>query len=149
MVGEVFAGLGALKAAFDITKALKDIDDTVRLNAAIIELQEKILAAREAQSALLELVGELKKEVASFKAWEREKESYELKDLGWGAFAYMLKKAMRGAEPPHWICTNCYEHKHIAKLQHIMKPREGQVWTCPSCKNTIHPSKGLPEWMDG
>jgi len=50
VVGEVFAGLGALKTAFDIAKGLKDIDDAARRNAAVIELQEKILAAREAQS---------------------------------------------------------------------------------------------------
>ena len=45
MVGEVFAGIGALKTAFDIAKGLKDIDDATRRNAAVIELQEKILTA--------------------------------------------------------------------------------------------------------
>jgi hypothetical protein len=44
MVGEVFAGIGALKTAFDIAKGLKDIDDVARRNAAVIELQEKILS---------------------------------------------------------------------------------------------------------
>ena len=47
MVGEVFAGLSALKTAFDIAKGLKDIDDATRRNAAVIELQEKILLAQE------------------------------------------------------------------------------------------------------
>jgi len=42
MVGEVFAGLGAIKTAFDIAKGLKDIDDAARRNAAVIELQQKI-----------------------------------------------------------------------------------------------------------
>jgi hypothetical protein len=35
MVAEVFAGLGALKTAFDIAKGLKDIDDATRRNAAV------------------------------------------------------------------------------------------------------------------
>jgi hypothetical protein len=40
MVAEVFAGLGSIKAAFDIAKGRKDIDDATRRNTAIIELQE-------------------------------------------------------------------------------------------------------------
>jgi hypothetical protein len=149
MVGEVFAGLSALKTAFDLAKGLKDIDDAARRNAAVIELQEKILAAREAQSALLDRVGELEKEVAGFETWEREKRRYDLKNLGWGAFAYMLKKAERGTEPPRWICTNCYEHGHIATLQYgSLKKGEGFVWFCPSCKNTIMPNTGTIQWID-
>jgi hypothetical protein len=50
MAGEIFAGLSAIKTAFDIAKGLKDIDDATRRNAAVIELQEKILAAQEAIS---------------------------------------------------------------------------------------------------
>ena len=50
MVAEVFAGLSAIKTAFDLAKGLKDIDDATRRNAVIIELQEKILSARDAQS---------------------------------------------------------------------------------------------------
>ncbi len=51
MVAEVFAGLGAIKTAFDLAKGLKDIDDATRRNAAVIKLQEKILDAQQAQSA--------------------------------------------------------------------------------------------------
>src|SRR5258705_1817703 len=148
MVGEAIAGLSALKSAFDIAKGLKDIDDAVRRNGAVIELQEKILAAREAQTVLLDRVDELEKEVASFERWEREKQRYELKDLGWGAFAYMLKPPERGTEPPHWLCTNCYEHNHKALIQRISKKGEGLVWTCPACKNTIRPNIGAIACMD-
>lgn len=85
MVGEVFAGLGALKTAFDIAKGLKDIDDATRRNAAVIELQEKILAAREAQSTLLDRVGQLEEKVTSFETWDAEKARYELRQLIRGA----------------------------------------------------------------
>ena len=70
MVAEIYAGLGAFKAMFDIAKGLKDIDDAARRNAAVIELQEKILVAQEAQSTLINRVGELEKEVAGLKSWE-------------------------------------------------------------------------------
>jgi len=149
MVGEVFAGLGALKTAFDLAKGLKDIDDTARRNAAVIELQEKILTAQVEQAALLDQIRKLEKEVAGFETWEREKQRYELKNLGWGAFAYMLKKAERGTEPPRWICANCYEHDHIATVQYgIFKSGEGYTWYCPSCKNTLMPNTGTITWID-
>ena len=50
MVAEVFAGLSAIKSALDIAKGLKDISDAAARNMAVVELTEKILAARELQS---------------------------------------------------------------------------------------------------
>jgi rubrerythrin len=149
MLGETVMGLSALKTAFDMAKALKDMDSAVARNAAVIELQESILTAQQAQAALVKRVDDLEKEVAAFEAWETEKNRYELKSLGIGAFVYMLKKIERSATPPHWACTNCYEHKHIAIVQYgQLKQGQGQAWHCPSCKNTILPSRGTVEWMD-
>jgi uncharacterized protein YlxW (UPF0749 family) len=87
MVAEVFAGLSALKTAFDIAKGLKDIDDAARRNAAVIELQEKILSAQRSQSTLIETVSELEKKIAEMKAWESDKQRYELKAIAPGIFA--------------------------------------------------------------
>ena len=70
VVTETIAGLSAIKTAFDMTKALKDINDAAIRNAAVIELQEKILAAQAAQFALVERVGELEKEVTRFETWK-------------------------------------------------------------------------------
>ena len=136
MVGEAIAGLSAVKTAFDIAKGLKDIDDASRRNAAVIELQEKILTAQSAQAALIERVGYLEKEVARFETWETEKQRYELKDVGMGSLAYSVKDAMRGSEPPHQICAACYEHRKKS----ILQPGD-EAWhsvlKCPECKTTI------------
>jgi hypothetical protein len=91
MVGEAFAGLSALKTAFDLAKGLKDINDAALRNAAVIELQEKILSAQQTQSALAEQVGELEKEVARLKDWEAEKKRYQLTELGPGIVAFSIK----------------------------------------------------------
>jgi hypothetical protein len=98
MLGEAAMGLSALKTAFDLAKGLKDIDNATNRNAAVIELQEKILAAREHQSALLDRVGALEAEVAGFKTWDAEKQRYELQPIGDGAVAYMLKPDARGSD---------------------------------------------------
>ena len=133
MVAEVFAGVSALKAAFDLTKGLKDIDDATRRNAAVIELQEKILAARAAQSELAESVSELKARVAELEAWDAEKQRYELSRIAPGVVCYMLKPAMRGAEPVHRLCANCHAKGQKSFLQqHISGPRLDR-FKCNAC----------------
>jgi hypothetical protein len=72
MVAEVFAGLSAIKSV-----GLKDIHDATLLNSALIELQQKILDAQAAQSALVERISELDKVLASFERWDAEKKRYQ------------------------------------------------------------------------
>jgi hypothetical protein len=134
MVGEVLAGLSAIKTAFDIAKGLKDIDDAARRNAAVIELQEKILTAQQAQVALVERIGELEKEVARFETWEAQKKRYKLTDYGGGTFAYALKPEEAQGEPTHRICAHCYESGHRAVLQFAHKSEGQDYFDCLRCK---------------
>jgi hypothetical protein len=136
MVAEVFAGLNAIKTAFDLAKGLKDIDDATRRNAAVIELQEKILVALAAQAELVETIGELKKRVVELEAWDTDKKRYELKDIWQGSLAYVVKESMSGSETPHNICANCYERGHKRYLQ----PRVtgfGRELFCSECNTAI------------
>ena len=103
--------------AFDLAKGLKDIDDATRRNAAVIELQEKILAAHRAQLELAERARELEKQLASFEQWDTEKEKYELKEIYPETFAYVLKETARGTEPSHSICAACYQMRKKSILQ--------------------------------
>ena len=67
MIDEAFAGLESLKrAAFDLAKKIKEIDDAARRNAAIIEIQEKISTAQQSQLALMELLSNFENEIANF-----------------------------------------------------------------------------------
>jgi hypothetical protein len=136
MVSEIFAGISSLKAAFDMTQALHDIHDAAARDRAVIELQKEILAAQAAQSQLLETVGELKKRVTELETWEAEKQRYDLKDVGRGSLAYVIKESMRGSEPPHQICANCYQHGRKS----ILQPRGRgmtKLLVCAECKAEI------------
>lgn len=138
MASELIAGLGVFKTLFDMTKGLKDINDAAIRSAAIIELQEKILTAREQQTALLERISTLEKKVASFETWDREKQRYELKALEPGAFAYLLKPTEARGEPAHALCATCYQHRVKSLLQ-----SNGELqlykhhWDCPVCKAKV------------
>jgi hypothetical protein len=138
MVAEVFAGLTALKTAFDIARGLKDIDDATRRHAAIIELQEKILAAQSEQASLVERVGELKSRVAQLEAWDRDKARYQLTDIGGGGglHAYTLRPGMENGEPPHNL-------KSILQPE-ARSPGRCDVLACNRCGSDLYLS-GAPD----
>jgi hypothetical protein len=132
-------GLGIFKSLLDTAKVLKDASDAAVRNAVAIELQEKILAAQEQQAALLERVSDLETEVASFKAWEAEKQRYDLTDYGGGTFAYALKAEASGSEPPHRICAACYQKGHKSILQNLGGVQNGRErYKCPSCETVFN-----------
>src|SRR4051794_3209565 len=130
VIAETISGLGALKTALDMTRALKDINDATIRNAAAIELQEKILSAREAQTALLERISELEKQVADFEKWDAEKENYQLANIYDDTLAYARKPDASGTVPPHHICANCYEDRKKKILQRV----DAAHVMCPDCK---------------
>jgi hypothetical protein len=139
MVGEVFAGLSAIKTALDLAKGLKDIDDATRRNAAVIELQEQILDAQSEQATLVDHVRELKTRVAQLEAWDADKERYILTDLGGRHFAYALKDSMANGEPLHHLCTQCYSDNIKSILQtEDRQPGRCRVLTCHRCGSDIY-----------
>jgi CII-binding regulator of phage lambda lysogenization HflD len=132
MVAEIYGGLSAIKSAFDIAKGLKDIHDATLRNAAIIELQEKLLSAQEAQSALTERVSDLEKQVAAFETWDRDKQKYVMAELPSGTIAYALKPEALASKPFHYICAKCNENRKRSPLQPVRTSIASQTLGIPS-----------------
>src|SRR5271169_4161366 len=87
-----------LKATSESIKELVQVRDQIKLWDTVIKLQADILSAQQGataaqarETALLEQVCNLEKEVADLKAWDAEKDHYELKEVGPGAFARTFK----------------------------------------------------------
>src|SRR6266404_2284054 len=112
------AGLAAsLRSVVEITKAMKDVHDANVIQTKVFELTREImsaqacaLAAQAAQFDLLQRERDLEAEIVKLKAWDAEKQRYELKELAPGAIAYVLKEDMRNGEPIHWLCAHCYQN---------------------------------------
>jgi len=124
MISEAMMGVTAFKAAMDISKDIKDIDDRTRRNEAVIELQEKILSAQAAQAALVQAVSELEKEVTALKAWDAEKHRYELKDLWKGFFAFIPRQAMEKAA----VMPSSMTGRGIAPPAKLRSKISGATW---------------------
>jgi hypothetical protein len=117
VVAETLTGLSAFKSMFDIAKSIKNMDDAIKRNEAVADLWEQIFSAQSRYAAAVEQINELEAKLVSFEAWEAEKARYYLRDYGGGTFAYELKGAPPGAEPPHRICPTCYQDRKKGLLQ--------------------------------
>jgi hypothetical protein len=138
MASELIAGISLFKSMLNMAKGLKDMNDAAVRNGAVIELQEKILSAREQQAALLERISDLEKEVAHLEAWESEKERYQLEQLPPGILIYSLKPGMENGEPSHKICADCY-NQGVKSYLHVLGEGNGLTRRkCNRCGFDLH-----------
>ena len=144
MVAEVFAGLGAIKTAFDMAKGLGNIRDAALRDRAVIELQKEILSAQATQSDLVESISEFKRRVAELESWEADKQRYELVEIGPGIVCYAIKETMRGGEPMHRICANCYAAGKKSFLQQHVRGPYFDRFVCHTCGESLGVDKGDP-----
>lgn len=145
-IGSVAAMSTSLQTAGEILKAMVGLRDGVMMQGKIAELQTVILAAQSAalaanvsQFALLDRVRELEKEITDMKAWDAEKQKYELKEISAGVFAYVLKCETEPCGPQHWLCTTCYQYGRKSFLQFRSIPKTGRedIFGCDGCKSQV------------
>lgn len=144
----VQSAVGSLKISFDMTNKFLEMKSVGEAQGLVIALQREILAAQNsafgAQTDLMKMATEvqnLKSEIARMRAWDEQKQGYSLVRIFAGSFAYALKEECSNGEPPHWICTNCYENG----VKSILAPRQGPGdrgmrvfrFACPRCKADI------------
>lgn len=135
MLGEAIIGMNALKTAFDISRGLKDINDATVRNSAVIDLQEKILSAQQAQFELIKRIEDLEKEIAAISKSQKQLDRYKLTNYGGETFAYELKAETAEGEPIHRACPTCFQNNKISVLQFDFRRDTGQDrYQCPSCK---------------
>jgi hypothetical protein len=149
-ITDIAGALSALKSAKDIAEAMVSLRDTETFQAKRIELQSKILdaqsgmlAAQDERAALVERIRALEAEIARLRAWDAEKQRYELKRWGHGAFAYVLKESQARGEPIHALCAACYDHGVKSRLQaNGDQNAYRHAWDCPTCKFSLKAGRG-------
>lgn len=123
MLAEVVTALSGLKAAKDLVETIKAVDDKVNLNdvkiglqSVILEAQQGLFAAQQAEAASVKRIEELEQEIRSLRSWEEEATHYEAADTGQGAPAYRLKKEFSADQIDHWLCPTCFQQRRKAFL---------------------------------
>jgi len=155
-VAEIAAAVTGIRSALEITKAMVGLRDAEAFRAKSIELQsvvlealDKAIEARESYAMQSDRIRALEAEVAQLKAWDAEKQRYDLKSIGPGAVAYVLKPEARGTETPHWLCPNCFAKNQKAFLQSTNRiERARLVVGCNNCDTKIAVTKDVSGWAD-
>ena len=151
--------ISGLKVAGDIAKGLLELKSISDVQGKVIELQSAILSAQTSalsanadQSAMVEEIRALKEELARVKAWDTEKQRYKLVEPWSAGVAYALKESMSNSEPPHLLCTNCYESGRKSILNPINDSHAFVSYICPVCKSQIptgYRGSPAPEYAQG
>jgi len=151
---ESIAAVGsALNAAYKAGKAALEAHDAAIVREKVGEMQGQIssalasaITAQTDQMTALDLIRDLKKQLAEFEEWGRKKHKYLLKEVGPGATARLFQPDADDAEPPHWVCPTCYEHRKTIPLQGLTYSDQrgtGDVRSCPECKTKVAFPRGF------
>lgn len=149
-ISTIAAAFSSFKSLKDIAQAMVSLRDADALagkirefNGALIDAQQTIFAVQEERATLVETVRTLEAKVAQIEAWEAEKQRYELVALAPNLVAYALKEAMRGTEPPHYLCAGCYAAGKKSFLQQETRGQYLDAYRCHGCGERITISKGM------
>ncbi len=144
------ATVTSLKLAADLLKSALQLKPTPEItlnlseaNDLILSAQNSALESKSAQLAMADTIRELEKEIIRIKAWNDQKPRYKLVAIVSGAACYALKVEYRGTEPPHWICTNCFEEGRKSILNPRRNRDQEYSYVCPKCGSEIHSSSPL------
>lgn len=130
----------SLNVALNISKAMLGIRDQALIQEKVLELTGEIISAQQAavsaiatQTVLTERIRELEQQIVEMKAWDSEKQKYQLQAIGSRFFTYTLKSDAESGDPPHWLCSACYQNGKKSVLSSVTKAGSDYVWKCPAC----------------
>ncbi len=147
MVDIVSLGAG-LKAAYEIARSAKDVNDEARLNTAISEIMEQLTSARfgllEMQQQHQQLLDE-NRELKSLLERKQRFDKYRLERTPTGDMVMPLKdEFISSDEPAHVICPACKEDERVSIMT------EDEYWyRCTSCKYLAGKKKRPPSSRRG
>jgi hypothetical protein len=149
-IAVVSGAFQSLKAAFEIGKAILDLNVSAQIQTRVMDMNAKILAAQQEtiasndyQTTLRKRISDLEKQVADFEAWNAEAETYKLTDLRsdndprGSVLAFAPKEGTHSGEPAHLLCAECFNSQHKSILQHQVMGFRQPVLLCPHCDNVL------------
>lgn len=137
--------LASLKTAGEIVKAIYDAklsDDTkskvASLQQLIFDARQSAFDAQEELASVKSKAAELVSEMVKFETWDEESKRYKLfKSEALQSVVYALKEVNANAEPPHYLCTNCYQ-KRRKSILNLHKAVDGwMAFLCPECSSRV------------
>lgn len=142
---EIGTAIASARALIDIAKAGLEARDDAKVQAALIDLNAKLLDASTAAldslskaSKLHVELSQLKEAHASLQRRLDEKDSYRLSSVAFGKHAYELKPELaQQGNQHHYVCQGCFDAGKKFVLQFDSSEHFGSSFFCPGCKYKI------------
>lgn len=124
LIGLTSATMQSFKFLGDLVKSLSNIRDSVRVNDAVLEIQQKLL---EQQTSKIDIINRyyavsvekdalkaeilaVKEQLAQARQFKANAKRYKLITVCPGFDVYALKETDANGEPPHWLCPQCLDN---------------------------------------
>lgn len=115
------ASIESFKILGNLVKGVLDVHERVRLDSALIEIQQNLLqqqaahmdvisryhtVAMEKDTLQKELL-DAKEQLAKARQFKADADRYRLVRVCPGLTVYALKESAANGDPPHWLCPQC------------------------------------------
>jgi rubrerythrin len=123
------------KRLADTREEVKVNEVAIQLQGIVLDLQAEMMMIQSDYQNVLRSKEELEKKLIEQEAWDKEGARYHLNraDGIWANYVYALNVTNPAVEPPHWLCSNCYQNKKKS----ILQARPANKWHCPRCNTEI------------
>lgn len=146
-IASISAAWASMKAASELAKALFDSkvdaaakDQILEMRGLIASSLDAVITAKEELQAARDAEREARDKLVHYENWLDEKARYQLTAPSGHPAVYALKESQRNSEPPHYLCTNCYESAKKSILHGGISAHGYFTWNCPGCK-TAYPTR--------
>lgn len=145
MTPEIQGAIVSLKSAAEIVRVLYTAKLDTDTKEKIDQLKDLVFNARESAlnsqnqlTEVLETCTELKRKMAELIEWGEDKKRYQLfKTNSIQSVVYAIKESAANGEPPHYLCTNCYEDRRKSILNNKQTPDKWTIFDCPKCNSSV------------
>ena len=138
MYAELSAAIQSIASISDLVKASRSLGNLNEINAAVAEVNSKMmeamakaLASLERQGELQRRVQQLEQELEELRKWRLSANRYALHKFPPGSLAYRLKEEFEAEEPGHFLCAKCFDNGAHTKLQ-VVSTRRLSCFVCNS-----------------
>lgn len=130
--GEIIKGLYEAKISSDVKEKLSDLQQVV------FDARQTALDAQDELTAVKQEVAELKSHLVSLQSWGDDKRRYQLSKIdNISGVVYALKESTSDGEPPHYLCTSCYQRSQKSILANYYLPEKMTIFRCSVCKSEV------------
>lgn len=150
ILGLASNGVGILKGATEVTQAIKGLVSKPEVDATatkklVSDLLDRLVRLQTEQMTMQEELLKFQDEQKRRGRFQSQAHRYAMVKTELGSLVYSLKTDEARGEPPHDLCTTCFEDE----VKSVLQPVNFNTLECPRCHATFLKPDGRQAAMMG